>query len=198
MRALRAILMALLVAGAAGCGGRVEREEPLLGGIVRVGDAVLTEEMLENLLPEGEGLPISSEEKRRFVQRWIDTEVLYQEALRRGLADDPRVGARLRSLEQEFLADHLAFIELLMIAAPFRNQGIGRAVVEAVEDEIRKDAGVSTILSGVQVNNPGAVRFWQRNGYRIASEPKLRPDQTTTVDLRKDLGQRSGQRAHPA
>jgi ribosomal protein S18 acetylase RimI-like enzyme len=80
-----------------------------------------------------------------------------------------------------------AFLELLMIAASFRKQGIGKAVVEAFENEVRKDAKVSTILSGVQVNNPQAVKFWQRNGYRIASEPKLLPDQTTAVDLRKDI-----------
>jgi ribosomal protein S18 acetylase RimI-like enzyme len=80
-----------------------------------------------------------------------------------------------------------AFLELFMIASPFRRQGIGKAVVEAFENEIRKDAKVSTILSGVQVNNPQAMQFWQRNGYRIVSEPKLHPDQTTAVDLRKDL-----------
>jgi ribosomal protein S18 acetylase RimI-like enzyme len=80
-----------------------------------------------------------------------------------------------------------AFLSLLMIAAPFRNQGIGRAVVDAVENEIRQDAQVTTILSGVQVNNPQAVQFWLRNGYRIVSEPKLYPDQTTAVDLQKDV-----------
>jgi ribosomal protein S18 acetylase RimI-like enzyme len=82
-----------------------------------------------------------------------------------------------------------AFLELLMIAAPFRNRGIGQAVVAAVEDEIRRDATVDTILAGVQVNNPQAVRFWQRNGYRIVSEPKLHLDQTIAVDLRKNLRQ---------
>ena len=81
-----------------------------------------------------------------------------------------------------------AYLSLLMIASPFRNQGIGRAVVDAVEHEIRKDADVTVIFSGVQVNNPGGLRFWQRNGYRIFSEPKLHPDQTTAVDLQKDLG----------
>jgi ribosomal protein S18 acetylase RimI-like enzyme len=80
-----------------------------------------------------------------------------------------------------------AFLELLMIAAPFRNQGIGKAVVEAFENEIRKNEQVSTILSGVQVNNPQAVQFWQRRGYRIASGPELMPDQTTAFGLRKDL-----------
>ena len=83
-----------------------------------------------------------------------------------------------------------ADLNLLMMAAPFRKQGIGRAVVEAIEEEIKKNAQVDKILSGVQVNNPQAMRFWQRNGYRIVSEPKLHPDQTTAVDLRKDLALR--------
>jgi ribosomal protein S18 acetylase RimI-like enzyme len=81
----------------------------------------------------------------------------------------------------------VAFLSLLMIAAPFRNQGIGEAVVDGIENEIRKDSQVNVILSGVQVNNPQAVRFWQMKGYRIVSEPRLHPDQTTAVDLRKDL-----------
>ncbi len=80
-----------------------------------------------------------------------------------------------------------AYLSLLMIAAPFRNLGIGNAVVEAIEAEIRKGAAVTAIFAGVQVNNPKAVRFWQRNGYRIVSEPRLHPDQTIAVDLRKDL-----------
>jgi ribosomal protein S18 acetylase RimI-like enzyme len=79
-----------------------------------------------------------------------------------------------------------AFLSMLMVAAPFRNQGIGKAVVDAVENEIKKDAQVTTILSGVQVNNPQAIRFWLRNDYRIVSEPKFYPDQTTAVDLHKD------------
>ena len=82
-----------------------------------------------------------------------------------------------------------AFLSLLMIASSFRKQGIGKAVVEAIENEIRRDTQVMAILSGVQVNNPQAVQFWQRNGYRIVSEPKLLPDQTTVFDLRKDFNQ---------
>ncbi len=82
---------------------------------------------------------------------------------------------------------HAAYLALLMIAAPFRDLRIGAAVVEAVEAEIRKDARITTILAGVQVNNPQAIRFWQRHGYRIVSGPKSYPDQTTAFDLRKDL-----------
>jgi ribosomal protein S18 acetylase RimI-like enzyme len=80
-----------------------------------------------------------------------------------------------------------AYLALLMIGAAYRSQGLGKAVVEAAENEIRKDAGIKRILAGVQVNNPQAVQFWQRRGYRIVGGPKLIPDQTTVYDLRKDL-----------
>ena len=82
---------------------------------------------------------------------------------------------------------HVAYLSLLMIAASFREQGIGTAVVEAIENEIRNGAQVTAILSGVQVNNPRAVRFWQRYGYRVITGPELRDDQTTVFGLRKDL-----------
>jgi ribosomal protein S18 acetylase RimI-like enzyme len=82
---------------------------------------------------------------------------------------------------------HTAFLELLMIAVPYRSQGIGKVVVEAIESEIRKDGQVRAILSGVQVNNPQAVEFWQRRGYRIVSGPEMMPDQTTVYGLRKDF-----------
>lgn len=82
---------------------------------------------------------------------------------------------------------HLADLSLLMIAAPFRKHGIGKAVVEAIEAEIKKNNEITAVHSGVQVNNPQAIRFWQTNGYRIVSGPTLFPDQTTAFGLRKDF-----------
>lgn len=81
---------------------------------------------------------------------------------------------------------HIAFISLLMIAPSLRKQGIGTTIVELIENEIRKDARITAILSAVQVNNPQALQFWQKNGYRIVGEPELQPDQTTTFRLQKD------------
>jgi ribosomal protein S18 acetylase RimI-like enzyme len=86
---------------------------------------------------------------------------------------------------------HAAYLSLLMMAAPFRRKGMGKAVVDAIENEITKDPQVSTILAGVQVNNPQAIQFWQRNGYRIVSGSELMPDQTTVYGLRKDLNRQS-------
>ncbi len=80
-----------------------------------------------------------------------------------------------------------AYLSLLMLAAPFRGQGIGPAVVAAVEAEIHKDAQIQAIFLGAQVNNPQAIQFWQRQGYRIVGGPTLMHDQTTVFELRKDL-----------
>jgi ribosomal protein S18 acetylase RimI-like enzyme len=84
---------------------------------------------------------------------------------------------------------HIAFFFLLMIAVSFRKQGIGKAIVQLIENEIRKDARVTAILSAVQVNNPQAVKFWQKNGYCIVGGSEFQPDQTTTYRLRKDCNQ---------
>jgi ribosomal protein S18 acetylase RimI-like enzyme len=81
---------------------------------------------------------------------------------------------------------HIAFLSLLMVAAPFRRQGIGTTIVELIENEIEKDTQVTAILSAVQVNNPQALQFWQKNGYRIVGGPELQTDQTTTFRLQKD------------
>ena len=83
-------------------------------------------------------------------------------------------------------ASHTAFISLLLIASPFRRQGIGTGVVEFVENEIRKDRRITIILSGVQANNDGGLQFWRKQGYRIVSGPELQPDRTITFRLQKD------------
>lgn len=80
-----------------------------------------------------------------------------------------------------------AFISLLMIAAPFRNAGLGTQVIRALEREIVKDDQIEAILSGVQVNNPAAIRFWQNNGYLKISGPERLPDQTVAFRLRKPV-----------
>lgn len=80
-----------------------------------------------------------------------------------------------------------ASLELLMIAAPARKQGVGKAVVKALEKEILKNSRITTIRSGVQVNNPEAIKFWLSCGFHIISGPTLMPDQTTVFGLQKDF-----------
>lgn len=79
-----------------------------------------------------------------------------------------------------------AFIELLMIAAPSRRAGLGRAVAAVIERRIRQ-AGAQRVELGVQVNNLPAQRFWLRCGYRSAGPPRKFSDGTTAIRMRKVL-----------
>ena len=80
-----------------------------------------------------------------------------------------------------------AFIELLMIGKPYRDHGLGSAIVKAIETEITKNSAIKAILSGVMVNNPDAVRFWTRHGYQIVAGPDLLADGTTVWSLKKQV-----------
>ncbi len=79
-----------------------------------------------------------------------------------------------------------AHIELLMLAPAYRGRRLGEAVVHAVEATIWRAADVQAIAVEAQVNNPGAIRFWQRMGYRIISGPHAQADGTTSWYLRKE------------
>lgn len=81
----------------------------------------------------------------------------------------------------------LAYLELLMIAAPYRGQGLGVAVVAQVEADIRADGRARAIRAGVQANNPAACRFWARLGYQTISGPAGMPDGTVCFQLLKKI-----------
>jgi ribosomal protein S18 acetylase RimI-like enzyme len=84
-----------------------------------------------------------------------------------------------------------AYIELLMIAAPYRGRGLGEEAVRWLELELKNGgegkSGISMLRAGVQANNPGAIRFWQRMGFAMSSEAELLADGTTCYRLQKDL-----------
>lgn len=111
---LAAVAALLAAAAFAGCGrGREEARSPeeTRGAIVRVGDAVLDGSDLAAIGGEDRE-PLSLDERRDYVRRWVDTQVLHQEAVRRGLGDDEQVRRRLRDLERQYLADQFVFTEL--------------------------------------------------------------------------------------
>jgi hypothetical protein len=142
------VLLLVLVA-AAGCGkGKREgaRPEEKTGEIVRVGSAILAGDDISKLVPEDERIPLTFDERREFVRRWVDTQVLYQEAVRRGLKNDAYVEARLNELEEQFLADYLVFTELR------KRTRVSQEEIEAYytahEREYMNEYRVSQILVG--------------------------------------------------
>ena len=76
-----------------------------------------------------------------------------------------------------------AFIELLMIAAPQRGRGLGKAAVDWLLSTLKGEAASKKLYAAVQTNNPGAIRFWLRLGFRITGLAALQPDRTETYPI---------------
>ena len=80
-----------------------------------------------------------------------------------------------------------AFLNLLMISRTYGNTGVGREAVMLVEKDMVQNKAITHIESGVQVNNPDAIRFWNRMGYATVSGPELLPDGTKAYSLSKRI-----------
>lgn len=79
-----------------------------------------------------------------------------------------------------------AFIELLMVAAPYRAQGLGAQALLWLENELRC-AGIRLLQAAVQVNNPAALRFWENQGFVRIGPAQAQTDGTVTYPLEKVL-----------
>jgi peptidyl-prolyl cis-trans isomerase C len=80
--------------------------------IAKVNGAKLTREDLRAEIPPDYYDSVTLDQKRDFVEQWIDSEVLYQEALRRGLQRQPETKKRIRSSEKNILISELIQQEL--------------------------------------------------------------------------------------
>jgi peptidyl-prolyl cis-trans isomerase C len=82
------------------------------GVVAQVGDVQLTETELQHLIPPELGEIVAGSEVRDVIDRWVRSELLYQQAQRDELDKDAEVASRLRDLERELLADKLLEREL--------------------------------------------------------------------------------------
>ncbi len=163
------LFLALVLLG--GCGTK-EAEQAgsgeRAGEIVRVGAAVLSGDDIAKLLPEDERIPMTFEERREYVRRWVDTQILYQEAVRRGLQNDPYVDARLEELEQQFLADYLVFNELR--ARTRVSEAEVEAYYRAHEREYRYEYRVSQILTNTPEDAAAALKLIRKRGFEWVAD----------------------------
>lgn len=61
------------------------------------------------------------------------------------------------------------YIYALRVKRPYQNQGIGRRLIGAAEENLR-EKGLRVATIGVAKTNTGAQRLYQRLGYRIREE----------------------------
>lgn len=73
--------------------------------IARVNKAVFTLEELDEQIPPYVSVPIAR--KKGFVDEWINTELVYEEAKKKGIDKDEKVEKKLELLTKQFLANEM-------------------------------------------------------------------------------------------
>ncbi len=97
-------LLALLFAlGMVSCSGDSTKKTP----VAQVGKEVLYREDVDREVPPNLSKSITLDEKKNFTRRWVNTELLYLEARRRGLDKLPEIQAELKRVKRSLLANKL-------------------------------------------------------------------------------------------
>jgi parvulin-like peptidyl-prolyl isomerase len=102
-------IMAVAAGVLLSCSGGEKPEGKVLA---RVNDEVLTTEKLMYQIPADYRNQLDEASLNEMVENWINTEVLYQEAVRRGLDDDPEVKAIIEAGIKDAVARKLVDKEL--------------------------------------------------------------------------------------
>ncbi len=95
------MVAAVGLAGLPGCRGEPE------GVVATVGKAWLTLQEIESRIPIQFAGKVTDRDKKRLVEGWVEEELLYQEALRRKLDEDPDVAARISRAARDLLIAEL-------------------------------------------------------------------------------------------
>ena len=90
-----------------GLGCPPRNEESRSPVLARVGDAVLTIEELGACIPDDLVGSLSSDDKKRMVERWVEEQLLYQEAQRRGIDREDQIERLIESSKVDLVVSEL-------------------------------------------------------------------------------------------
>jgi peptidyl-prolyl cis-trans isomerase C len=80
--------------------------------VAKVGRAELLMSDLKEFLPKSPGLNISSVQIEQYIKRWIENELVYQEALKHNLHSEPEIRRQLERLQKQFIVS--TFLEQII------------------------------------------------------------------------------------
>jgi len=100
-RILLVLSMIIAIAPLGGCG----KDMPEGDVLALVNDAVLTLEEFNSEIPLEYVMGLTPDQKMGFVDRWVNTELVYQEALKQGMDKEEHIAARLAQVRKELLAN---------------------------------------------------------------------------------------------
>jgi len=86
-----------------------KKQQPKGKILAKVGETILFEDEFYALLPVEEIVKLTPSQKKELLKKWIDTELVYQEARKEGIDKEEDIRIKLKELERELVAN--AFIE---------------------------------------------------------------------------------------
>jgi peptidyl-prolyl cis-trans isomerase C len=95
-KAIGVIFVALTILS--GCGSSSKDKSTV---VAKVGVAELTVQDILKNIPQDPALKVSGVQIEQYVQRWIDSEVIYQEAIRSGIMNSPEMRKRIEELKRD-------------------------------------------------------------------------------------------------
>lgn len=114
-----ALILCFIFFGVAAC----SKEEKSDKYVVKINDAVLTEEQIKSALSDERN---SGKSRSEFINNWIEKEILSQEAIKRGVAEEDQYKSIVEQSKKE------------LAAAIFINKILEEEKTEPSEDEIKK------------------------------------------------------------
>ncbi len=174
------ISMTLLGLVVFGC-GKEPSDQP---AIARVNKAVLVQQDFNDILPEGM-TNVPPAQKEEFVRRWVNTELFYQEAIKKGLDKDAKIAKQIRDLQKEILANQFIQKEIVEKLKVAENEA--KEYFDAHQEEYQSEIKLSQILAAT-ADQAQMIKASLDNGEdfaKLAREKSLDP---TTKDKGGDLG----------
>ncbi len=113
MKFLPYFFFALLLVVLTACEIPFGKEDPI---VVSVGDTKLKESDLHRLYPNWESL--DDHARMSFVERWINEEVIYQEAAQNGVLDDAYLNAQIEIAARKMVIDYYLqkYLDTMMVS----------------------------------------------------------------------------------
>ena len=136
-----AVLGLLLLGAVSGCKQEQAPKKPTGTVVARVGNAYLTLEDLQASIPTEYSYVITREHNIQYVKQWINTELLYQEALHLKIDQEPAIRARLEKMRRDMLSSEVINRSSSHSGAEVDEQAV-REYYESNRDQFVREANV--------------------------------------------------------
>ena len=154
--------------------------------VARVGNAKLTEAEIADLLQDRSAFLDSADAVSQIVEQWVTNELLYQEALARGLRGDPDVRTLLSDNERSVLIDALVtrFLDTEI------GEGPDEAAIQTYYEQHRLQLALREPYVRIRhrvFTNPDSAEFARRALYAVPLPGSEATGQPNTTGVQDDV-----------